>query len=308
MHLEYAVEPEALTANWERFRYLIEKFGFDKGRLISRFPKKWEASVYELVKKSDMSDGEKKKAVEKLRMAKHVAVVRSGRLYQPEISWLLNAAQQPVGSEFHAILASENPNNFNNVIVASELDDGHPLFTVSTSINVPLNDEGISNSIWPTMSQAKNIAIVDPYFQVTTTRYASPLILTLQKMHSAGAREKVVHIHCRNGGEPDRQAFSQNILALFENRIPESFKIKIFEWERRQGGPNFHVRCVLCDCGGIQSDAGFGSSNAGDVTLMTLLSTPTIEAMLSRFNPESPAYELCRPPITIFDDCTIDFG
>lgn len=308
MHLEYAVEPEALTKNWERFRYLIEKFGFDKGRLICRFPKRWEASVYELVKLSDMSDGEKKKAVEKLRIAKQVAVVRSGRIYQPEIAWILNAAQQPAGSEFYGIVASDNPSNFNNVIVASQLDDAHPLFTVSTSVNVPLNDEGISNSIWPTMAQAKNILIVDPYFQVTASRYASPLILTLQKMYSAGAREKVVHIHCGNGGEPDRQAVTQNIRDLFHRRIPESFQVKVFEWKRRQGGPNFHVRCVLCDCGGIQSDAGFGSSNAGDVTLMTLLSTPTIEALSSRFNPESPAYELCRPPITIFDDCTIDFG
>lgn len=36
---EYAVEPQAIGSSWERFRYVIEKFGFDRGRLISQFPK-----------------------------------------------------------------------------------------------------------------------------------------------------------------------------------------------------------------------------------------------------------------------------
>jgi hypothetical protein len=37
MFFEYAVEPHAIGSNWQNFRYLIEKFGFDRGRLISQF-------------------------------------------------------------------------------------------------------------------------------------------------------------------------------------------------------------------------------------------------------------------------------
>jgi len=37
-----------MGSNWETFRYLIEKFGFDKGRLIAEFPKKaWFREVYD---------------------------------------------------------------------------------------------------------------------------------------------------------------------------------------------------------------------------------------------------------------------
>ena len=39
MLFEYAVEPRAIGSNWKDFKYLIEKFGFDRGRLISRFQK-----------------------------------------------------------------------------------------------------------------------------------------------------------------------------------------------------------------------------------------------------------------------------
>ena len=305
---EFAVEPEALATNWERFRYLIEKFGFDKGRLISRFPKKWEATVYELVKHSEMSEVQKKKAVEKLQVAKQFAIVGSGREYRPDIAWLLNAAQQPPGSEFHAILASQNPEEFDRVMIADDVDEFHPLFSVDNAINVPMNEEGISSSIWLMMAQAKTIMVVDRYFQITTSRYARPLIRTMRKMHAAGARNKIIHIHCGDGGDPNREAFSQNIRQLFEDGIPESFQVQVFEWTCRPGGANFHVRCVLCDCGGIQSDAGFGTSNAGDQTLITLLPKATVEDLASRFNPEEPAYELCRSPITIFEDCTVDFG
>jgi hypothetical protein len=41
---EYAVEPAAI-AGWDKFRYITEKFGFDHGRLISRYPEDWEERV-----------------------------------------------------------------------------------------------------------------------------------------------------------------------------------------------------------------------------------------------------------------------
>jgi hypothetical protein len=41
MFYEYAIEPRAIGSSWATFRYIIEKFGFDKGRLISEFPRRW---------------------------------------------------------------------------------------------------------------------------------------------------------------------------------------------------------------------------------------------------------------------------
>ena len=41
MLYEYAVEPHAIAADWPTCRYLSEKFGFDRGRLIVLYPRKW---------------------------------------------------------------------------------------------------------------------------------------------------------------------------------------------------------------------------------------------------------------------------
>jgi hypothetical protein len=83
MFFEYAVEPKAIGCSWNDFRYLIEKFGFDRGRLISRFPKKWEREVIESAQQSGMKDVRLKTLVEKLQKAKAEALIDSSRNYDP---------------------------------------------------------------------------------------------------------------------------------------------------------------------------------------------------------------------------------
>ena len=41
MHYEYAVEPRTIAADWHTCRYISEKFGFDRGRILSLYPSQW---------------------------------------------------------------------------------------------------------------------------------------------------------------------------------------------------------------------------------------------------------------------------
>ena len=63
---EYAVEPAAIGADWKTFLFLIEKFGVDKGRLISRLPNKWEKKVIQEAKASGVPDIRMASIVERL--------------------------------------------------------------------------------------------------------------------------------------------------------------------------------------------------------------------------------------------------
>ena len=40
MHSIFAIEPEAIN-NWQDLRYIVEKFGFNKGILIGSYPENW---------------------------------------------------------------------------------------------------------------------------------------------------------------------------------------------------------------------------------------------------------------------------
>ena len=83
MLFEYAVEPQMIGASWLVFRLLIEKFGFDRGRLISQFPKAWFKEVY--AASAAMNPIERKRLEESLNRAKRTKVIRSGRSYDPSL-------------------------------------------------------------------------------------------------------------------------------------------------------------------------------------------------------------------------------
>jgi hypothetical protein len=126
MLYEYAVEPKAIGSSWHNFRYLIEKFGFDRGRVISRFPRKWERDVIAAADAADLSDMKREKLVELLSRAKTTA--RSGRPYDPAAGdWLQNAINQQAVKPFHAIIASENPQAREFIVIAEDADEAHPL-------------------------------------------------------------------------------------------------------------------------------------------------------------------------------------
>jgi hypothetical protein len=75
MLYEYAVEPTAISANWQTCRYLAEKFGFDRGRLLALFPKKWLPLAIEATR--HLPDYEKTRVVEKLVELKRRSSIRS---------------------------------------------------------------------------------------------------------------------------------------------------------------------------------------------------------------------------------------
>jgi hypothetical protein len=83
MLYEYAVEPAAIVADWNTCRYLAEKFGFDRGRLLSLFPRKWFHMARDAA--GHLPPMEKARVIEKLIELQRNASIRSGRAYDPLI-------------------------------------------------------------------------------------------------------------------------------------------------------------------------------------------------------------------------------
>jgi hypothetical protein len=130
MLYEYAVEPVAISSDWKTCLYLAEKFGFDRGRLLSLFPKRWLPFAIEAA--SHLPDVEKAGVVEKLTKLKRDCSIRSGRNYNPAIgTWLQNALAQQQGADpFHAIIATTNSTSDPSVVLVGEVDEANPLIGV----------------------------------------------------------------------------------------------------------------------------------------------------------------------------------
>ena len=90
---EYAVDRAAIGANWRTFKDLIDRFGADRGRLISRLPAKWEKKVIQAARDAGVPDVRMTDIVERLRNSKH-KVVDFNRTYDHEADWIDNALRE----------------------------------------------------------------------------------------------------------------------------------------------------------------------------------------------------------------------
>ena len=304
MLYEYAVEPKAIGASWESFRYLIEKFGFHRGRLISQFPGKWMQLVIEAARRSGMQDVRYKSLVDRLQKAKREALIRSGREYNScTDDWLDNAIKQHSLEPFHAIIASENRGVEDFILIAEDIVEETPLMVASTDWEVDRTGEALAKAMSPLLKYTKKILFVDPFFDIKELRYRETLeasLAVIAEQHASGVQ---CEIHFRDDDDTPSAIFSVNSAAgWLPASIPEGLSILLFGWKVKVGGDIFHDRYLLTDRGGMSLGAGFSSENSHEKVNLSLLEAEFCQEKLARFERNSTVYKLVEPILEIFSD------
>ena len=300
MHQEYAVEPAAIGSSWETFRYLIEKFGFQEGRLISRFPAKWERWVIEAVKAADVGDIGRSRIIEKLQKKKRTAIIKSGREYDPGLgSWIANARASHSGNPFHAIIARDDHDE-DEIVDLQGLEDEHPLMIAPISRDVPRTRRDLTNACLPLLRSASEVDIVDPFFDLQDRKYTDLLSLLLPSVYDSGNKNISIRIHFRAPKDsPKKQFVLQNARKLVHGWIPENFELHLYEWQEKPGGEDFHDRFVLCDCGGLMIGAGLSVTGAQENTTITLLDNKHVQKLRVKFTAGATVYDLIGSAVRI---------
>lgn len=304
MLYEYAVEPRAIGASWESFRYLIEKFGFHRGRLISRFPKTWERQVIETAKQSGMKEVRFKSLVEKLKTAKTEALIRRCREYDPCVGdWLDNAIHQHTLDPFHAIIASENRGEKDFILEADDIDEQAPLMKASNSREVLRTGKDLAEAMSLVLRTAKEVLFVDRFFDVREDNYKETLQELLYVIAENGLSTASCEIHFHeHKTRPSIDNIEENAGNWFVDVIPEGMSVKMFVWQEKENGADFHARFLLTDIGGISVDAGFSAEGPHQKVLLTLIDYELSQEKLAAFRHDSKDYELIRPVLEISSD------
>jgi hypothetical protein len=305
MLYEYAVEPRAIGSSWETFRYLIEKFGFDKGRLISEFPKRWFLEVYNAT--ATFPDGQKKRVELALKQARQNKVVRCHRPYDPSAGdWLRNALIEHLRLPFHAIIALENPTGEGVVLPISDLDELHPLMAVAHDRAVERDAVSIATALKEFLRFGSNILFVDPFFDPYSARYKRTLreCLAIVKALNPKARCEIHYRYHEN--KPSQEKIQREAANLFKGVIPVDMKISVYCWREKNGGSDFHDRFLLTDKGGIGTGAGFSAEGAHQVTNMHLMSFELTQQTLKAFARSATDYELVGPVLGIGGDGSVE--
>ena len=293
MHHEYAVEPAAIGSSWETFRYIFEKFGFQKGRLISRFPRTWSRLVIRAAEQAGVGDMAHARIVEKLNQGRRTAFIRTGRCYDPTIgSWVENAVASHAIRPFRGVIA-QDAHLEDAVISLTELDDDHLLMEAPTSRDIPRTTADIARACFLLLYAAREINLVDPYFNFVSVGqdYRGPLEQMMRALHVAGKVNVSIRIHYSASRSPASQTeIFQDTGRWVNVTIPTGYELHLYAWEQRQGGERLHDRFLLCDCGGMTVGTGFAASRAQEIATFMLLDYAHAQGLRSKFADGSTVY------------------
>ena len=310
MHHEYAVEPTAIGSSWDTFRYLIEKFGFQKGRLISRFPRTWERQVIEAAEAAGVPDVARARIVERLRQKKRTAIIRTRRAFDPDLdSWIANALASHAERPFRAIIA-EGERAENDVVTPEDVEADHPLIRTPSSGNVPRTPEELAGACKLLLCAAREIDLVDPYFDLRNRggNYRDPLDHMLRALQAAGKENVCIRIHYREHESRPSEAETLRSAGRWVNGIvPAGYELHLYCWEERPDGEDIHDRYLLCDCGGLMIGAGFAASSVHEHAAVTLLDDSHVQDLRARFADGASVYNQVGRAIRIQSNGRTDY-
>jgi hypothetical protein len=305
MLFEYAVEPQAIGSSWRNFQFLTSQFGFDRGRLISQFPKAWFKEVY--VASEAMKPVERKRLEESLNRAKRSKVVRSRRPYDQALGgWLPNAIAQQATSPFHAIIAEQNPQGHPQVLIIDDLDDNHPLMAAPHTWDVDRVGVAIAGAMRPLLTSATMVLFVDRFFDISKAPYQETLKACLDVIHASSGAGVRCEIHfCDHDQRPPPELIEREARRWIHGVLPAGMSFALFAWKERAGGADFHARYLLTDVGGMNVDAGFSAVGAHQKVQLGLLPLNLAQNRLNALVRNSTAYDLVGPVLEVRSDGTV---
>lgn len=303
---EYALEP-GLVATWRdkpTAALIRESFGVGRGRLLSRFPKKWAKQVFDELQGA--TPIEKKLVEESLALLTEKTVTRNqGHFDSERGDWLENALVEHEARPFHAILARTSPDLRPGVLTQDDLYGGHELWSVDHGRRVPRNAACLSQAVAPFLRVGSEIVFVDPHFRANRERYRNTLAAYLRETmrHRPGGPPKLIELVAKDGDDKQStEVFRQECQEKLPRCVPRGKTIKIRRLAERDDGERLHSRYVLSDLGGVAFHTGLDEEEerSGPSEDLTLLSRKQYRDRWSQYKSNRPsAFDQNEPAFSI---------
>lgn len=227
MIYEYAIDPE-LACTWtDRIScaHIKSQFGINRGRLVSRYPKRWKKLVWEAYqryrkKKTETQENLRKIQEEEFYLTEilqrlgDVFIKRSGYLWcSSNEEWLANAIDEHHRKEFRTIIAKKTVKEEPGVITFEDTFDEHPRWSINTAFTVRRAPEAMAELVAPMLRCCKEIIFVDKFFNADSARRYMPLKKFLQELvdPKSVVPTKRVEVHCA-ANDIDYEYFKKNVM------------------------------------------------------------------------------------------------
>lgn len=291
---EFAVDPEVM-ASWKNFQLLWDDFGVGRGRLISRYPKAWNKTVYELAQQLNADKPVRASSLcEKIRSAPH-KFIPSRRDFDPAMTWLDNAEACSTARPFDAIIAQVNSRSNAAVVAVDDLDKEKPPFKVKTWGKISRTASEMLRCARLLLENSDEIILVDPYFDAGAARFQNPLLEFLA-IRPAGRPWKRCEFHTYHR-EKDSATHLANRIYNCRRHLPECVPagntLRLHFWTRNAQGEEMHPRFLLTELGGIKFDFGLDEGDGVlDTTIATLVDHDFVQTLRADYTSPSPTFQI----------------
>lgn len=262
MNEEFAVEPTAFE-NFLQLKYVLEKFGFHRGRFIVGFPSRWIRQVHE--QSLLFSEIEQAKARILLIKAKK-SVVNTGDLgFEPSLPWLDNVHRfSTTNSPFYGVIAA-NANSFNYPTV-HDIDDD--FFGASNDVRIEGTAENYSRIARRLLQMSYEVAFVDHCL-----RLERPACEKVVKSFLAIAQEgKCKHFVFWAREKLAAKAYRRMLEEKYKSSLAPKSTLTV-NLVNDDGSPEkMHARLLLSNLGGLRFDHGFEEFDDGRRVYVSLVS------------------------------------
>jgi hypothetical protein len=278
MYQEYAIDPTTICRSFDRFKLVWNGLGYPEGRLLSRFPGRWEDKVFKSASYEELPDGLRKKWIfdalaAEAKTRQKLKSIASGRDFDSNATtWLEEAERAHSAKPFSGILSETNPRGNADIVCYDELGDVEDCWNVPRPWQVTRFYKDMSAAAAPLLHASREILFVEPYFKFES-RFTRPLKAFLSELvpYASPIRRIEIHLKQWDGdvhAEDFQEEFSQALEANLRHLKPDDGdaiieKLEFFIWESPTGSNAMHPRYILTEVAGLGFENGLDESSDG---------------------------------------------
>lgn len=276
LHLEFAVAPSQINSLMDLV-ILEARMGYEKGAVLSRFPKAWFKEVSQQLN-AELDGTKLDRATEKLRALQSSKLVSFGRTFDGE-GWVEAAINSHDAKLFHRLV--EGSFNDRPVFVPSIIDLEDTDFAYVSLYT--REAESLASAASGLLFGAEKVTIYDPYICATKAGSRKTL-LELMKLCKKGEVE--FHVFSEEEGKP-AWAQTEQALEAFKANMPGNIKLYWYCADDEDSG-FLHSRGLFTAKGGLIYDRGFSEPSAieqrQELTEIIPMPTNILQAKAESYN------------------------
>lgn len=237
------------------------------------------------------SEMDKKRIEERLVWLDDRMMSRSSE-WQPGHDWLSNAENEHAKRPFHAIVAGANPRTKPEVLVADELDQNTPKWSVNRETVVARQATDLANALSPLLSLARDIVFVDPHFSPYNNRARATLREFLVRARSRQNGIQIQRVEFLTAFREGIAEFDAECQRQLPQRIPTGISMRVVRLRERAGGEGLHNRYILTDRGGVRLAWGLDEGAAAQTDDLSLLEDLLFRTRWDQYCGAHPAFDV----------------